>query len=341
MPQTLDSTLSPVPESSFAALKLSLKYKVRRFIPRWLISLRAQTVVKANARKAGLDVKFSDQKIEIIKGSKIIWLNKSNLVYLEDMLNFFDVYFSSVIPVVAEGREVADFSEPRLHKLRGFEDVPLMFPSLPEPWETAKQYLDFAKLKEGDVVLDLGAYAGITAISFSREVGETGKVLAFEPDSRNRSCAEQNLKAVSAIGFPANTAIYDQAIWSHCDGISFSTEGAMGSSASEIVGGNRGHTIDVPTITLAKICEIEDLTKIDFIKMDIEGAEIEVLESSKDVLRKYMPKLIIEPHPVSGVMSSIKCRTILESLGYKVREIAQYGADVPLLEATPDNSYSM
>jgi hypothetical protein len=67
--------------------------------------------------------------------------------------------------------------------------------------------------------------------------------------------------------------------------------------------------------------------------MDIEGAEGEVLRSSINVLRKFKPKVIIEPHIIDGELTSKQCRQILEGIGYTVREIEQYGSDLPLVEA--------
>ena len=62
---------------------------------------------------------------------------------------FFDFYFQAVTPFELDGRKIADFSTPRFHEVVGFDDFPVQFPSIPEPYATLDQYLSFAGLKDG------------------------------------------------------------------------------------------------------------------------------------------------------------------------------------------------
>ena len=59
-------------------------------------------------------------------------------------------------------------SGPRYHRLKGFGDIPFLFPSHIEPNASKAEYLDFAALKEGDNVLESGDYSAVTSIIFSR-----------------------------------------------------------------------------------------------------------------------------------------------------------------------------
>ena len=250
-------------------------------------------------------------------------------VYVPDMIKSFDYFFGSVRAV--DG--VADFSTPRHHQLIGFEDFPVLFPSMPEPYETTKQYLAFASLKPGDVVLDLGAYAGVTSIVFARAVGFAGAVFALEPDPESFRTAMENIKTAHSFGYPPVT-LTNEAAWSHNEGLDFSVEGAMGASAVSIVGAGRGSIIRVPTTTLSKFVEKRKIGRIDFIKMDIEGAEIEVLDSSRDLLSRMRPKIIIEPHFVAGLLATERCCQILNEIGgYEIRIVDQPGVFLPLIEA--------
>jgi len=74
----------------------------------------------------------------------------------------------------------------------------------------------------------------------------------------------------------------------------------MGSSATAIVGKWRGNNVRVETITLEQIRDMYRLSRMDFIKMDIEGAETEVLKASADILKQFRPGLLIEAHWVGG-----------------------------------------
>jgi FkbM family methyltransferase len=247
------------------------------------------------------------------------------------MVAYFDYYYGSV---QADGN-VVDFSGPRRHRLIGFDDFPVLFPSIPEPYTTLKQYLDFASLRPGAVVLDLGAYAGVTSVVFAREVGPTGEVFAFEPDAGNFQAATENVNTARSFGYPLVTLI-NEAVWRHNDGLDFSAEGAMGSSAASIAGVGRGSIVRVPTTTLARFFRERRLSRIDFIKMDIEGAEVEALDSSRELLRQTRPKLMIEPHVVAEVLTTKRCCRILREIGgYEVRVVDQLGVSIPLIEATP------
>jgi FkbM family methyltransferase len=251
------------------------------------------------------------------------------------MIESFDYYFDSVVPITLGGQSVVDMSTPRYHELIGFDDFPVMFPSHTEPYVTTTQYLDFAELKEGDTVLDIGAYAAVTSITFSKLVGGKGLVFAFEADAQNQACAIRNIRLAERTWGLSNVSLIQKAVWSHSNGIEFSTEGAMGSSAVAITGRGRGLATKVPSISLGDFCQAYALEKIDFIKIDIEGGEIEVLESSRDVLLRYTPKIIVEPHHVSGALSTEKCCTILREIGYQITLIEQFGSSIPLIAASP------
>src|SRR5665647_2070924 len=87
-------------------------------------------------------------KIVNDKGQEI-WLRDSH-----------DYYFNATHPLSLKAnyspRIIVDYSEEKEHWIKGLNDFPILCPSLPEVYSSIQQYLDFAKLKEGDVVWDLG-----------------------------------------------------------------------------------------------------------------------------------------------------------------------------------------
>jgi len=248
-----------------------------------------------------------------------------------DMIEFFDFFFGAV---QAEGA-VADFSRPRRHRLVGFDEFPVLFPSIPEPYVTTKQYLEFASLKAGDVVLDLGAYAGVASVAFARKVGPTGAVFAFEPDTGNFRAATENINTARRFGYPPVTLI-NKAVWCDNDGLDFSCEGASGSSAVSIVGSGRGSVVRVPSTTLSEFFKENHISRVDFIKIDVEGAEVEVLDSSRELLSRTRPKIVIDTHIVAGIPTTERCCQILKEIGgYETRIVDQPGGTLPLIEASP------
>jgi FkbM family methyltransferase len=268
-----------------------------------------------------------------------IRLGRQNAVYTLDMMNAFEYYHGSATPVdVKCGRKqyrVVDFSTPRFQEVTGFSDFPIMCPSLTEPYITAQQYLDFACLQPGDVVIDLGAYSALTSIAFSKAVGGTGKVIALEPDPVNfRACAT-NLAYHKTINGLQNVALMQAAVSSKKEVINFSSESAMGSAEVDIVGSYRGNIVQVDALGLGEIADLYKLGRIDFIKMDIEGAEEKVIASSRLLFETYRPKIIIEPHKVNGAMSTTPIIRLLEAYDYKCDVIVQIGAEGALVVGTP------
>lgn len=124
------------------------------------------------------------------------------------------------------------------------------------------------------------------------------------------------------------------AVWNHCDGLQFSSEVNMGSSASEIVGESRGDNKIVKSFTLSKIVEAGSFDSIDFIKCDVEGAEAVIFEDG-EFFDKFRPRIIIEPHLVSGKVTTEKCINDLSKFGYRCELINQTGVTLPLLQCYP------
>jgi len=314
----------------------------REFLVKFLSRYRPQLFYyKADSElRSDISVNKSGFILEIVNHSRkqIIRINVANAVYLVDMINHFDYYFGSAGPVEISYNSsiysLIDFSTPRLHNVTGFDDFAILCPSSTEPFETIAQYLDFAELKEGDVAIDFGSYSALTTIAFSKAVGGQGKVLAFEPDPLNLSTVKVNVAAHILKNKLDNITIHDAAVSAETGILEFSSEGAMGSSFKSIVGGGRGGKIvRVESLSPMDIMKKFNLSKVDFIKMDIEGAEKDAILGSREFLTKYRPKLVIEPHYVDGVLSSELIVPFLTDIGYNCSEIASTGDTRPLIAA--------
>ena len=291
--------------------------------------------MQLKARSAGLTIVERDVFYDLIKNGNVLRISRDHEIYLEHMIENFDYYIASVIPVRFNERNLVDMSGPRYHRLRGFSDIPFLFPSHTEPYSTTAEYLDFAALEPGQIVLDIGAYAGITSIIFAQLVGPGGHVYAFEADKVNHECALSNIEMAARVLGLKNITLINKAIWADSDGLLFSNEGAMGSSAVSITGADRGDMQRVPSVRLDDFFAEQELTHADFIKIDIEGCEVEVLEASAQFLKTIRAKLIIEPHLVDGVMSTDRCCGYLRDAGFDVHVRAKVGESEPLIEAVP------
>jgi FkbM family methyltransferase len=312
-----------------------LKTAVAPLLPRRIFSLLWLRARKKAAADAGMKLVTRDITFDLVKGDTVLRTSRSHELYLQHLIENFDYYIDSVIPLRVGGVKLVDMSGPRYHRLRGFGDIPFLFPSQTEPYKTTAEYLDFANLKEGNIVLDIGAYAGVTSIIFAKLVGTRGHVYAFEADQLNYECARTNIEMASKVMGIQNITLLHKAVWSHASGVLFSNEGAMGSSAVAITGGKRGLDQIVESVRLDEFCNQNELRRVDFVKMDIEGGEVEVLRASAKSLRQVNARLIVEPHIVNGKLSTDSCQRLLESAGYKVSVRNKVGESEALIEGIP------
>jgi hypothetical protein len=100
------------------------------------------------ARAAGLRLRASDLFLDLERGDKVLRIRSAHIIYLPHTIENFDYYINSVVPVKDGSKQIVDMSGPRYHRLVGFGDIPFLFPSLTEPYETTREYVDVADLKE-------------------------------------------------------------------------------------------------------------------------------------------------------------------------------------------------
>ncbi len=302
-------------------------------VKRSLLPLISPILLKSLAKKKGLKIKHKSDFIDIVRGDDVIRISPRHLVYLGDIVNSFDYYYSAVVPLKWADYNLVDYSTPRYHDVIGFDKYPILFPAFSEPLITTTQYLTFANLSAGMTVLDLGAYSGLTSIVFSQAVGEAGTVVAVDADAQNIECIKRNFSNFHRY---SNNKIFflEGAVWKDSDGITFASEGNMGSSATSILGNSRGSHRKVPSFTLFAIADRFNLSRVDFIKCDIEGAE-SVIFSDHAFFQRFSPRIIIEPHIVNGAETTEKCISDLTAYGYFCKKIVQKGVALPLIKCSP------
>ena len=127
-------------------------------------------------------------------------------------------------------------------------------------------------------------------------------------------------------------------MWSSDGEVDFAHDGNMGASSTSIVG-RRGNVSKTKTLTLSSIASFLHLSKIDFIKCDIEGAEIEIFKD-ENFFNLYHPKIIIETHYLNNYteMTTEVVINQIKKYNYEIKEVKQDGFDLPLLECIPIKS---
>jgi len=177
----------------------------------------------------------------------------------------------------------------------------------------------FKHMKKGDVVIDCGAFIGDHTIAYAKRVGETGTVFAFEPSKEAYECLKHNTKNEERV------IIYN---------------GGLGATIHKVnimpVEGNAGMNYLVAKDSTAEPHQYYDfninvltidslnLPKLDFIKIDCEGYELEVLKGGIETIKRLKPKMLIEINQMTLERSGLTREdifTFLTDLGYKYKNI--------------------
>jgi len=165
------------------------------------------------------------------------------------------------------------------------------------------------KPKMGEVVIDVGAHIGLYTVRSARAVGKGGLVIALEPDPETFALLNLNVNLnKSGDVVTLRRAAYES------DGTSI-LHRSVGSGGHSLVRVSEETTgeIEVPTITLDTLARMFDLDRVDWVKIDVEGAELAVLKGANNALR-MVKSLIVEvwSENANEVFS------ILERRGYRI-----------------------
>jgi FkbM family methyltransferase len=276
---------------------------------------------------------LSCPKVEVSKGSRTILCAWKHISYLLDVLDGFDDLFEAVQYGELDGRFVVDYSEPKFHVTLPSREK-FYFTGLPELEWISRLYAQETQMKPGEVVLDIGAYCGGSTIVFSQLVGDRGEVHAFEPDGANFEALSINVERLRK----SNIVIYHKGVWIIRGKIKFQAEGNMGSSVAGILARRSRHQ-SIEVVTLEDALDNCRGKKAHVIKMDIEGAELPVLQSAREILVSTLPRLIIEAHVVRGQENTRDLYAFLEACGYVCKIVPQGKMSLPLVAAKPKATF--
>lgn len=144
-------------------------------------------------------------------------------------------------------------------------------------------------LLSGMTVIDVGAHQGRYAIQFSRRVGEAGLVVAVEPEPRNLELLSRNLE----LNEIHNVRAIRAACWSCRESLQLLRSTTLDLSRVSKSSKEHGDLIGLP---LDDLVEELALRRVDQVKIDVEGAELEVLDGGRKMLREFRPRVFVECH---------------------------------------------
>jgi len=170
------------------------------------------------------------------------------------------------------------------------------------------------QVQPGDVVLDAGAFHGWETLFFARRVGPHGYVVSVEPDPANCAVLAHNLQINRAT---AHVQVVQKGLWSSVGTVRFHQQGNLASSA--FWEGPQSTTVELPTTTIDALVAAAALSRLDFVKMNIEGAEIAALHGASATIQQHHPQFAIATdHTVDGQPTSGRVEAILREYGYRV-----------------------
>lgn len=167
-----------------------------------------------------------------------------------------------------------------------------------------KNLYGFHTQEDRPLIIDCGAHVGLATLYFARRYPQS-IIHAFEADPNIHNLLRSNVES-SALD---NVTLHARAVWIHDDGVRF-----------HLSGDDSGHInpedgTKIPSIRLKNV--LEQFDRIDMLKLDVEGAEYEILDDCLPVLNRVQ-NMIIEVHRLDDDKKSlVSIFNMLESIGFQ------------------------
>jgi len=174
-----------------------------------------------------------------------------------------------------------------------------------------KEIYKFYTTSKNPYIIDCGANIGLSIIYF-KKIFPNARIVAFEPDKKIFNLLKKNIQSFNL----KNIKLIQKGVWSKKSTMNFYSEGA---DAGRIV--TNTHINNTNKIYTIKLNDF--LNKIvDFLKIDIEGAEVDVLENSKDKLSN-VKNLFVEYHSFTNQKQRLDkiIKILLNQNGYAIKHL--------------------
>jgi FkbM family methyltransferase len=190
-------------------------------------------------------------------------------------------------------------------------------------------------IRPGMTVIDVGANVGVYTFSASVRLGLNGRILAVEPGKGCLACLQETIR-MNAL---ENVTV--------CAGAAGNTNGSVqflidkASELSRVVDGQTEITPNssleqVEVFTLDTLCEREQLSKVDFVKLDAEGYELKVLQGSTRLLNQFRPVFLYEN--LNGTGTNVETARYLRQNRYRLFQYKPFTEDLQKIAANTDPS---
>ena len=255
----------------------------------------------------------------------ILGKERRDRVYKEKDINFKDFLYRSLKLLGIEKSVMLKFDVPkygyRVYCPINKEDFAIMS-------RHEDEIIDHFNTKQGDIVVDVGAHMGKYTIIASKRVGANGKVIAIEAHPGNYEMLNHNIKLNGLTNvIPLNYAVYskeskiklflpdEESGYTMHHSVMFNYL----SSKYPLQGKDNEKFIEVNANTLDNLLQKNGISQVNWIKIDVEGAEFEVLKGSANILSTSKDiNLLIEIHNPSDTNHYKQIIDFLKSYNFKI-----------------------
>lgn len=178
-------------------------------------------------------------------------------------------------------------------------------------------------VKEGMIAIDVGAHVGYYSLIMAKGVGPSGKVYSFEPRDLNRGFLKKHIR----VNGVENVTVFSKCVGDREGKVSFETRTGTGTGHLSEEG-----DVTVEMTTLDGAIKEGLLQAPDLLKIDVEGAEVQVLRGATETIRNAKPIMVLAVH--SEALER-ECREILEPIGYVFEDLGQEKGDKEFLVKIP------
>jgi len=180
----------------------------------------------------------------------------------------------------------------------------------------------------GDICVDVGANVGAIALALAKRTGESGKVHAFEPGPPLFERLQDNVRLNP--GLSSYLELHQMGLSDKQDELCWQESSRDHGNATIRWADNNRPVTRIPVTTLDDFAREHSLERLDFLKIDVEGMEYEVLSGGKVALAKFMPVIYFETSLCDEEQKAAArgSEIFLENLGYRLHKVLNCRGDI-------------
>ena len=191
-------------------------------------------------------------------------------------------------------------------------------------YEQDKTKAVLLSVMKGDTAWDIGGHVGYYAVLEAKLVGDQGQVLCFEPRPLN-ACYIKRHVSINRI---ENLTLIESAVSDRPGKSRFESRTGTGTGHLSLRG-----NLEVDTVAVDDLVETQGYPAPNFIKLDVEGAEVEALNGAMNTIIRHRPRMLIATH---GPAKHRFVLQLLESLNYQANILDNHGKGDTEILALPN-----